>query len=218
MAKRPLMEVGGWEAFVHGVFAIAITLLVLDIRVPPVEDNHTSEELVRSLLTTNFPRYVAYFLGFAFLGTYWIATHRSIRMLRGVDHWGLVIGLVYLLFVSVVPFVTALLAEYIGTDNGRDQVALVVFTTWQLLLSVMAVISLLWAVRGNRLIRPELAGPALDRWVRIAMLGPVIWVVALGSAILLSGLITVILMAVIVVIFLQEAPSFESGEAAGPEV
>jgi uncharacterized membrane protein len=210
-SKRPLMEVGGWEAFVHGVFAIAITLLVLDIRVPA--EAHTGDALV-SALTDAFPRYVAYALGFAFLGTYWIATHRSIRMLRGVDHWGLVIGLVYLMFVSVVPFVTALLAEYIGKDHGRDQVALVVFTGWQLLLSIAAVISLLWAVRGERLIKPGLAGPALDRWVRIAMLGPVIWVIALGSAIFLSGTITVILMAVIVVIFLQEAPPF--GDAAGP--
>ncbi|MFN8622201.1 MAG: TMEM175 family protein [Chloroflexota bacterium] len=213
-SKRPLMEIGGWEAFVHGVFAIAITLLVLDIKVPAVETYGTSEQLIHALTTDNFPRYVAYVLGFAFLGTYWIATHRSIRMLRGVDHWGLVIGLVYLMFVSVVPFVTALLAEYIGTDNGRDQVALVVFTGWQLLLSVAAVVSLIWAVRGERLIKHELAGPALDRWVRIAMLGPVIWLVALASAIFLSGTITVILMAVIVIIFLQEAPPFGSPEVS----
>jgi uncharacterized membrane protein len=213
MKKRPLMEVGGWEAFVHGVFAIAITLLVLDIRIPPLEHTPDAEALVHAL-TDAVPRYIAYVLGFAFLGTYWIATHRSIRMLRGVDHWGLVIGLVYLMFVSVVPFVTALLAEYSGQDNGREQVALVVFTSWQLLLSVAAVVSLVWAVRGERLIKPELAGPALDRWVKIALLGPVIWVIALASALFLSGTITMILMGVIVVIFLQEAPAFGSGDAA----
>jgi uncharacterized membrane protein len=200
------MESGGWEAFVHGVFAIAITLLVLDIRVPPAESTPDAQHLIDAL-TDATPRYVAYLLGFAFLGTYWIATHRSIRMLRRVDHWGLVIGLFYLMFVSVVPFVTALLAEYGGQDQGREQVALIVFTTWQLLLSLTAVLSLVYAVQGERLIRPGLAGPALSRWVRIATLGPVFWLAALASAIFLSGTITFILMAVIVVLFLQEVRS-----------
>ena len=61
----------------------------------------------------------------------WTAWHRS----RGCSSS----GLVYLMVISAVPFVTALLAEYIGLDDGRDQVALVVFASWQLVLSILAI-------------------------------------------------------------------------------
>jgi uncharacterized membrane protein len=201
-----LMDVGGWEAFLHGVFAIAITLLVLDIRVPPVESTPTAQALIDALLAET-PRYIAFVLGFMYLGTYWIATHRTLRRLRGVDHWFLVMGLVFLMVVSVLPFGTALLAEYIGKDQGRDQVALVLFTMWQLLLSIIANVTLQYASWHERLLRPGEAGPELQRWKLIAAVGPVIWVVALASAIFLTGTITLILMGVILVIFIQEVPS-----------
>jgi uncharacterized membrane protein len=207
------MDVAGWEAFLHGVFAIAITLLVLDIRVPPVESTPNGEALIKAL-EEGAPRYVAYVLGFLYLGTYWIATHRTLRRMRGVDHWFLVIGLVYLMVVSVLPFGTALLAEYIGQDQGRDKVALVLFTLWQLLLSVIANISLQYAAWHGRLLKPGWTGPDLQRWLRIAALGPVIWIVALVSALFLNGTITLVLMAVILVLFLQEVPA-GADEATG---
>jgi uncharacterized membrane protein len=205
MRQDSLMDVAGWETFLHGVFAIAITLLVLDIRVPPVETTPDAGALIKALVDQT-PRYVALVLGFMYLGTYWIATHRTLRRLRGVDHWFLVLGLLFLLVVAVLPFGTALLAEYIGKDQHRDQVALVLFTLWQLLLSVIANASLRYAAHHGRLLQPGWAGPDLRRWLRIAALGPLIWVVALASALFLNGTITLILMAVILVIFIQEVP------------
>ena len=205
MRDGSLMDVAGWEAFLHGVFAIAITLLVLDIHVPPVSDTPDAKALIQALIDAA-PHYVAYILGFMYLGTYWIATHRSLRQLRGIDHWFIVIGLVFLMVVSVLPFGTALLAEYIGKDNDRDEVALVLFTTWQLLLSVIANISIRYATWNGRLLKPGWNRPGTARFLRIAALGPVIWVVALASALFLNGTITLILTAVILVIFLQEVP------------
>lgn len=213
MRQGSLMDVAGWEAFLHGVFAIAITLLVLDIRVPPVDQTPTAKDLIDAL-AKGLPHYVAYVLGFLYLGTYWIATHRTLRRLRGVDHWFLVIGLVYLMVVSVLPFGTALLAEYIGADQGRDQVALVLFTLWQLLLSVIANVSLRYAAWHGRLLKPGWRAPDLRRWLRIAAVGPVIWVVALASALFLSGTITLVLMGLILVIFIQEVPAGDE-EATG---
>jgi uncharacterized membrane protein len=205
MREGSLMDVGGWEAFLHGVFAIAITLLVLDIHVPPVASTPDAKALIDALVAGT-PHYVAYVLGFMYLGTYWIATHRTLRRLRGVDHWFLVIGLLFLMVVAVLPFGTALLAEYIGQDHGREQVALVLFTLWQLLLSVIANVSLRYAAANGRLLKAGSLGPDLDRFVRVAALGPVIWVVALASALFLSGTITLVLMAVILLIFIQEVP------------
>ena len=205
MTGKPLMDVAGWETFLHGVFAIAITLLVLDIRVPSVEETEGGTALIDSLAHLA-PRYFAYALGFLYVGSYWIATHRTLRMLRGVDHWFLTLGLIYLMVIAAVPFATGLLAEYLGQDQGRDQVALVFFTSWQLVLAVLANVSLLYAVRGGRLLRPGLDPPAVRIWTRIAATGPLIWLVALLSALFLSATITLILMGAILIIFLLEVP------------
>ena len=144
MKANPLMAMSGWEAFMHGVFAIAVTLLVLDIRVPDAAVIQSGPALVDALVE-EMPRYLAYVFGFLFVGTYWVATHRFAGWMRGVDHVGLVLGLLYLMVISAVPFVTALLAEYIGLDNGRDQVGLVVFASWQLVLSILAIANFRYA-------------------------------------------------------------------------
>jgi uncharacterized membrane protein len=199
------MDVPGWEAFLHGVFAIAVTLLVLDIRVPDVGSIDSGSALISSLLS-GMPRYGAYALGFLYVGVYWINTHRMMRMLRGIDHWFLVLGLLFLMVISAVPFVTGLLAEYIGADNGRDQVALVVFTTWQLVLSVLANVTFHYVARGRRLLKPGVPEAGLRTWLRVAALGPLIWIVALFAALFVSGTVTLVLMAVILVIFMFEVP------------
>jgi TMEM175 potassium channel family protein len=205
MRSRSLMDVVGWEAFLHGVFAISVTLLVLDIRVPPVDSVSNGQDLVNALVAEG-PRYVAYVLGFLYVGTYWIATHRSLRLLRGVDHWFLVLGMLYLLLIAAVPFSTGLLSEYIGQGNGLDRVALVIFTAWQLALSILANVELRYAVHDGRLLRPEIDPASLRLFVRVAAMGPVIWVIALLSAIFLPPVVTLVLMGLILILFMVEVP------------
>ena len=168
--SRALMDVAGWEAFVHGVFAIAITLLVLDIRVPPVESTPDGAALVSALLADG-PRYLAYVLGFMYVGAYWITTHRALRMLRGVDHTFLVIGLVYLMFIAIIPFVAAVLAEYIGKDHQRSEVAVITFIGWQLVLSVLANVDLQYADRRG-LMRHDVDRRALVLFERMRFSPP----------------------------------------------
>lgn len=216
MRANPLMAVSGWEAFMHGVFAIAVTLLVLDIRVPDSATIHSGSELI-SALVEEMPRYLAYVFGFLFVGTYWLATHRFNGWMRGVDHWGLVLGLLYLMAISAVPFVTGLLAEYIGLDDGRDQVGLVVFASWQLVLSVLAIVNFRYAAHGGRLLKPTIHEAGLRTYFRFAILGPLTWIVAILSAVFIGGEVTLILMAISLVLFLvvelpdpvdtQEAPT-----------
>jgi uncharacterized membrane protein len=199
------MDVVGWEAFLHGVFSISVTLLVLDIRVPPIESVSTGDDLVKALLAEG-PRYVAYVFGFLYVGTYWIATHRTLRMLRGIDHWFIVLGMVFLLLIAAVPFSTGLLSEYIGQGNGLDRVALVIFTTWQLGLSILANVELRYAVHDGRLLRPEIDPASLRLFVRLAAMGTVIWIGALLSAIFLPPVVTLVLMGFLLILFMVEVP------------
>jgi uncharacterized membrane protein len=204
--SKPIMEIAGWEAFVHGVFSIAVTLLVLDIRVPDATSIDSGSALVTAL-RDEAPRYAAYVLGFLCLGIYWINIHRALRMTRGIDHGYIVVGLVFLMSISAVPFVTALLAEYIGADNGRDQVALVGFTAWQLVVAVLAVAWVGYAYRERRrLMRPEISEAGLRSWLLVTALGPMIWIGALVTALLASGTVTLALIAIVFLVFLFEPP------------
>jgi uncharacterized membrane protein len=197
------MGLAGWEAFAHGVFAITITLLVLNIRVPSIDATPDASALVSALLAEG-PRFAAYALSFMYVGAYWIATHRSFRMARGVDHWFLVIGLVYLMFIALVPFVAALLAEYLGADQGRDRIVLIVFSGWQLIVSVLANVALQYSYRTG-LMDPGLDVRVVQRWLRVALAGSLAWIAAILAAILV-GLPALAVPAVVLVFFLWETP------------
>jgi len=205
MRARPLTDIRGWEALVHGVFAIALTLLVLDIRVPDAATIDGGSALV-SALTAELPRYVAYVLGFVVLGEYWLHVQRTLSWLRGVDHVFLVLGLLFLIVVVIVPFVTALLAEYIGLGDGRDRVALAIFVSWQLVLAVVTNVEMHYAVRRGHLLKSSIPASGLRTWFIIAGLGPLIWLAALLAVFLLNGTVALALTAAILVIFLFELP------------
>jgi uncharacterized membrane protein len=94
-----------------GVFAIAITLLVLDIRVPDVPENLVTSELPGALLSL-WPRYLSYFLSFVSISFFWIIHHSIFRPIRAYDRNLLYLNFVFLMVVAFVPFPTALLGEY----------------------------------------------------------------------------------------------------------
>jgi len=206
MDSKPVMDLAGWEAFVHGVFAIVATLLVLDIRVPDAASIDSGSALSAALLAEG-PRYGAYVLGFISVGIYWINVHRGMRMLRGIDHGYIVLGLLFLMTISATPFVTGLLAEYIGAGNGQDQVALVVFTSFQFVLAILAYAGVRYAFHKRRLlIKSSISEASMRTWLRLVVLGPLIWLVALATALFASRTVTLALIAILFVAFLFEAP------------
>src|SRR5262249_40107493 len=95
------------EAFSDGVFAIAITLLILDVHVPTVVQGPLGVALRRQ-----WPTYVAYLISFSFIGIMWVNHHRLFNHIRRSDNGLLFLNLLLLLGVSVVPFPTALIPAY----------------------------------------------------------------------------------------------------------
>ena len=101
------MEKSRLEAFSDGVFAIVITLLILDIRFPEVEYSRFQETFV-SLL----PRILAYVMSFIIIGLYWVVHHNSIHAMGKTDRGFLWLNILLLLCVSFIPFPTSLLGRY----------------------------------------------------------------------------------------------------------
>lgn len=100
------------EAISDGVFAIALTFLALDIKVPINDVVHTEKELIVNFLSLAH-KLLTYFLSFVTLGIYWLAQSTQFHYIKSSDrnlNW---INLFFLLAVSILPFSTAFLSQYI---------------------------------------------------------------------------------------------------------
>jgi uncharacterized membrane protein len=136
------------ETFADGVFAIAATLLIIDVGLPP----HVSESLGRSLLDI-WPEYAAYAISFVTIGIMWVNHHMLMRHIAKVDRVFLFLNLGLLLGTAFVPFPTRVLAEFVRTDDGRAAALLYGVT---LTTTAVFFISLwLYASSGGRLLRPD---------------------------------------------------------------
>jgi len=114
------------EAFSDGVFAIAITLLIIEIGVPHVD---TSKSLTHALLHL-WPSYFGYVVSFLTIGVMWINHHHMFKDIIRADHTLLVLNLLLLLGIAFVPFPTAVVAEYLRHGEHRLEATLTYGTTF----------------------------------------------------------------------------------------
>lgn len=154
---RPGMGIGRLEAFSDGVLAIVITLLILDVKVPAAAEGHLGRELGRQ-----WPQYAAYLVSFLVVGIIWLNHHAVIQLLARADHALQVLNLLLLLPVSVLPWPTAVLAEYIRTGTaGDERVAVLLYGATSSLMAVG--FNVLWRYlrRHRELWHPEVTAEAL---------------------------------------------------------
>jgi len=133
--RRFSLRTSRMEAFSDGIFAIASTLLVLDLAVPKV-----SSDVGRSLVE-QWPTYLAYLVSFATIGNAWLNHSVITEYLERADAILLRLNLVLLFFVSVLPFPTHMLAEYLSSENA-ERIAVTVYGLN--LLAIGAFTSLTW--------------------------------------------------------------------------
>ena len=133
---RNRWETGRTEAFSDGVFAIAITLLVLDIRVPAEEFDDLWSGIVHE-----WPAYLGYATSFLTIGALWLAHHGVFRRLRYANNPVMRINLLLLMAVSFLPFPTRLVAEAIRDQSAESAAAIFYGAT---LLVITLLFSALW--------------------------------------------------------------------------
>jgi uncharacterized membrane protein len=183
------------EAFSDGVLAIAITLLVLEIRVPDVPKDST---LAHELLSL-WPKYAVFAVSFVTIGIMWINHHALFQGVARVDRALLFINLLLLLSISFVPFPTAVLGDYLrDADAGHAAAAL--YGANMLLVGIGFL-----ALWRHLLAHPELRAPELtDGGVRQALrrtiIGPVTYAIAALVA-LISAPVALVLFAALAAYF-----------------
>lgn len=106
--------------FSDAVFAIAITLLVIEIKIPELHENVSDRALLQSLAHL-IPKFIGFIVSFMMIGLYWTVHHRMFGFVTSYSPKLLILNLVFLFFVALMPFSTGFYSEYAGPDMFRHQ-------------------------------------------------------------------------------------------------
>jgi uncharacterized membrane protein len=166
------------EAFSDGVFAIAITLLVLELHVPAPGSGELGHELL-----TDWPSYVAYIITFITIGIIWINHHAAFSRLRSVDHSILLWNLLLLLTVSVLPFTTRLMAEYLKEGSGERLAAGIYGASFLVMGAVFAATNRQILLKRPQLLKEPIPPETGRRLLQLAALGQIPYVLAVVLAV-----------------------------------
>jgi uncharacterized membrane protein len=144
-------DTGRTEAFSDGVFAFAITLLVLDIEVPQTAFPHLWRGIAHE-----WPSYLGYATSFLTVGGIWLVHHGIFRRLQYANRPVMQLNLVLLMAIAFLPFPTSLVAEAIRSSDA-ERAAVIFYGGWLLVISVL--IGALWGLVGRHpdLLRPEVS-------------------------------------------------------------
>jgi uncharacterized membrane protein len=179
------------QFFSDAVFAIALTLLVLDIRLPETEPG----DLLPALLDL-WPQYFAFALSFVIIGLNWISHHAKYRVIvrfdAGLIRWNFLL----LFLVAVVPFPTSVLSEY-----GAETPAVVLYAATVAGLSIVQLLTWAYAVRA-RLVSEEVDA-AMFRYVALNILpAPTVFLISIPIAFVAPDIAMYCWFAIIPVTFL----------------
>src|SRR5215211_6964115 len=180
------------EAFSDGVIAIAITLLVLEIRVP--EEAESASALWQGLRDL-WPAYLGYLISFATIGIMWANHHTIFRLITRTNHYLILANLLFLLCLAFLPFPTALLTHTLGQPGER--VGIIVYSG-AFLVTALAY-NLLWSYAAShaRDLMPDAAPQAVQSITRRFRLGPPAYAIAFALAFIntTASLITLAVLA-----------------------
>lgn len=139
------------EALVDGVFAFAMTLLVVSLSIPVIPKSQASAELPGYLLSM-IPEFVSYLIAFFILASFWIIHHRHFHFLRSVNTLVLWLNIAILIFVVLVPFTTSLSGDY-----SHAQIAVLLFHFNLIILNLLFFFQWEYIIRSPAILqkRPE---------------------------------------------------------------
>jgi uncharacterized membrane protein len=158
------------HALTDGVYAIAMTLLVLELHVP---DARSSSELIAGLVALA-PTLFSFALGFAVLGTYWVGSAVNLSHLARVNRAALFLNILQLFFISLLPFSTAILGRY-----PDEAAAVIVYAIHLEALGLAQYVHWVYVLRHPELVHAPIdASAARATTIRI-LVGPAAWAVAM---------------------------------------
>jgi len=166
------------EALTDGVFAIAMTLLVLSLEIPAIPEGAAAQVLPKLVLGL-WPDFFNYALSFILLAKFWILHHRQFHFIKAIDQRLLWINILGLMFIALIPFSTSLIAQH-----GDVQVAAVFFHCNLLVIGSIFYIHWSYATGKRHLIDPDLSAQMILLNKKRNLVTPAISLVCIGLSFL----------------------------------
>jgi uncharacterized membrane protein len=181
MSKRPKLQhvekdEMGMERLVFfsdAVFAIAITLLALEIRLPQDIGHASNTELLHSLLSI-WPKYLGYLISFLSIGNFWIIHHRQYRYIERYDTRLMFINMLILMAVAFIPFPTSVISE-----NG-NRTATILYALNASVVGLLSALLWVYASYNHRLVARDMEPAMVRRGVLRNLIAPVIFLFSIG--------------------------------------
>ena len=176
--QREEKETGRLEAFSDGIFAVAITLLVLEIKLPPPDTSGLA-----TVVMNQWPSFLAYFISFMTILIMWINHHAIFKLVHRTDHTFLVINGLLMLLITFVNYPTAVLAEHIQSAHSSDQIfAATFYSATFILISIVFQALWLYATYKRRLLSKSVDPALIATITRQYRFGPLFYLVAFALA------------------------------------
>jgi uncharacterized membrane protein len=197
----PRLSPGRIEALTDGTFAIAMTILVLELPVPHLLESSISGEHPTSFIEM-WAEFYIYVLGFIVLGIYWILHHYMFQYIKRSDGVLLWLNILLLIFAALVPFSTKVLNVNQGLLPGGQQSAAGIFFGITTVASILILLGMWeYAVRGYRLVHRDINDQIITALRRVILVGVAIFSIgiALSYLVPLAGYLGFLAMAFMVV-------------------
>ena len=189
------MSTSRTEAFSDGIFAIAATLLVLELKVPQVEPGGLADALLES-----WPSYATYVVSFLTIGIIWVNHHAVLDRIREVNRPLLFMNLMFLMAVAAIPFPTALLGDYLQAGHD-ERLAVAVYGGTMSLMGVTFGAIWAYAVLSDDLLHARVDRTRARRSLWIFAAGTPLYVLAIGAS-LLSATLALVIYALLALFYL----------------
>jgi uncharacterized membrane protein len=173
-SRRREYEIERVLALSDGVFAFAITLLVLDLFVPVLSSGASSADLWEAL-SKEYVSFFNYFLSFLIAGVWWNAHHRNFGFIRSSDSTLRWLNLFFLVWIALLPFFTKILDQY-----NNLQVAVVLYAVDQAAAGFSLTLSWGHASRNHRLVDRNLKNGKIRSVLLIDVIAPIFFIISMG--------------------------------------
>lgn len=201
---RGEMRLGRIEAFSDGIFAVAATLLVLDLRVDHLTDATSVGELGRALLD-QLPRFFSWLISFFIVCKFWINHHHILALAKHATYGMVWLNSIFLMFQSLVPFPTALMGEY-----PRNPLAVSLFGVIMAFNTLLFIALHAYILRN--LLKPELVGMFDPHIIRKSFLGVAFYLAGVAAA-WLNVKLAFVIYAFMPMLFIVPPPPRRAGGA-----
>lgn len=172
--SRGELPLGRIEAFSDGVFAVVVTLLVLDLKVPTLADHASVRELAAAL-ADQAPKFVSWLISFVIVCKFWLNHHHVLGIARHATYGLVWINSLFLLMQSMTPFPTALMGEYPGNPLAVGLFGVVMALNTLLFMALHAYVL-------RKVLKPERAAEQLPDVIARSWIGVASYLVGVAAA------------------------------------